>query len=433
MASKICTSSQFVGAAIALAFLIAFFALTKSEPVSWNDIARTATVESLVERGTWTIDGSPWLELTKDKVFLNGRFYSDKMPLLSLIGAGVYAVARFGWGESLAPGCGHSCAYFWLAFILAGIPAALMIWLFFEFARHVGAPMWSAFIGTLAFGLGTMIFPYALVFNHHVPAAASLFASFYLLTTRGASRAASFAAGLLAALAISFDVLSGITAASLLGIALVRQRRQFVWVLAGALIPLAITALLDYQIARTIIPPYMITNGYDYPGSAFPATFGGNGTPDDYAAYAFRMFLGGQGLFAYNPLLLFALIGAFGVAVTRGHALRVEAVFILIGFILLALYLALFTGNLGGTAYGERWYVAAIPVLFSFIFFIPPLGSSTWKSVAWILFLPLLALSIFSTFQGAQGPWLYSAPPLQMTRDVTHFPIFGFKWNIKFP
>jgi hypothetical protein len=432
-ASKFWSPPGLIGAAMALAFLAAFFALAKGEPVSWNDIARTATVESLVERGTWTIDDSPWLELTKDKIFINGKFYSDKMPLLSVIAAGVYAVARFGFGESLAPGCAHSCAYSWLAFVLAGIPATVMIWLFFEFARRIGMPMWSASIGTLAFGLGTLIFPYALVFNHHVPAAASLFASFYLLVTRGAvSRAALFAAGLLAALAISFDVLSGITAASILGIALVKHRRQFAWVLAGAAIPLVVTALLDYQIAQTIIPPYMITNGYNYPGSAFPATFGGNGTPDDYAAYAFRMFLGGKGLLAYNPLLLFAATGAISVARRRDHALRVEAIFIFAGFVLLALYLALFTGNLGGTAYGERWYISAIPVLFAFIFFVPPLGAN-WKNWGWILFLPLLALSILSSLQGAQAPWLDTPPPLQMTRDVSHFPIFGFKWNLKFP
>ena len=35
---------------------------------------------------------------------------------------------------------------------------------------------------TIALALGTMIFPYALVLNHHVPAAASVFASFYILT-----------------------------------------------------------------------------------------------------------------------------------------------------------------------------------------------------------------------------------------------------------
>ena len=48
-------------------------------------------------------------------------------------------------------------------------------------------------------------------------------------------------------------------------------------------------------------------------------------------------------------------------------------------------------------------------------------------------FRTLLALSIFSSLQGAQGPWLYTPPPLQMTRDVNHFPIFGFKWNLRFP
>ena len=217
------------------------------------------------------------------------------------------------------------------------------------------------------------------------------------------------------------------------GSPLFRYRRDLPWVLVGAAIPLVITALLDYQIAQTIIPPYMITNGYDYAGSAFPATFGGNGTPDDYAAYAFRMFLGGQGLFAYNPLLLIAIIGAIAVILKRGHVLRVEAALILAGFALLALYLALFTGNLGGVAYGERWYVAAIPVLFSFVFFVPPLGSATWNARGLDHFPGALALSAFSTLQGAQGPWLYTPPPLQMTRDVNHFPIFGFKWNIKFP
>lgn len=426
--------ARWIGAVIALFFLIAFFALAKSNPVSWNDIARTATVESLVERGVWTIDGSPWLDATKDKVFLNGKFYSDKMPLLSLIGAGVYAAVRFGFGASLVPDCAHSCAYFWLAFVLAGIPAAAMIWLFFDYARRLGVQMWSVVFGTLAFGLGTMVFPYALVFNHHVPAAASLFASFYILTTHSAiGRAALFIAGLLAALAISFDVLSGVTAAALVGIALVRQRSRFVYFAVGAAIPLVLTALLDYQIAETIIPAYMITNGYNYPGSAFPATVGGNGTPDDYAAYAFRMFLGGQGLFAYNPLLLFAIAGVIGVALSRTQALKIEARFVALAFVALCVYLALFTGNLGGAAYGERWYVAAIPMLCAFIFFAPPLNAATWQSIAWILFLPLLALSIFSSLQGAQGPWLYAPPPLQMTRDVNHFPIFGFKWNIKFP
>lgn len=425
---------RWIGVIAAFVFLAAFFAFTQTEPKSWNDIARVAAIESLVERGTWSIDNSPWIEQTKDKVLLNGKFYSDKMPLLTLLAAIVYAPMHYGLGASLAPDCSPACAYSWLTLILIGIPTALTLWLYFDWALRQNMPMWIALLGMIAFGLGTMIFPFALVFNHHVPAAVVLFASFYLLTTRATPhRGWLITAGLLASLAISFDVLTAITALALFAIALARQRRNFFYFALGAAIPIIITVLLDYQIAGTILPAYMITSGYDYPGSAFPATFGGNGTPDDYATYAFRMFLGGRGLFAYNPLLLLALVGVILVMSNRQHALRLEAFSVTLCFIALAVYLALFTGNLGGQAYGERWFVPAIPMLFSFLFFAPPLNAPTWKNVAWLIFVPLLVLSIVSSVQGAQAPWLETPPPLQMTRDVNRFPIFGFKWNLQWP
>ncbi len=430
------TKPNNIGAVIALLFLIAFSALTKSEPASWNDMSRIAAIESLVERGTWVIDESPWTDLTQDKILLDGRFYSDKMPLLSWIGAGVYGILHNGAGATLAPDCaktGKPCAYYWLTLTLIGVPMAGLVWIFFNYAQRLNIPLWAALVGTLTLGLGTMIFPYTLVFNHHAPAAASLFASFYLLTARAADDRRWLAgAGLLAALAVSFDAVSGIIALSLFGIAALRYWRTLPYFLLGAAIPLVATALLDYQIAHTIVPPYLITSAYAYPGSAFPATIGGNGTPDDYAAYSFRMFLGAQGLFAFNPLLLFALVGAIVVGMRPKHPLQVEAIFTTLGFLLFCIYLAVGTGNLGGVAYGERWFVAAIPTLFSFIFFVPPLNGATWKNAAWILFLPLLALSVFSSLQGAMGPWLYTPPPLQLTRKA-QFPILGLRWNVRFP
>jgi hypothetical protein len=259
-----------------------------------------------------------------------------------------------------------------------------------------------------------------------------VFAAFYLLVTRGAQgdRAVTALAGLLATLAISFDVLSGITAMVVVAIALVRLRKRFVYFALGAALPVLITLALDYQIARTLIPPYMITSGYDYPGSEFPATFAGNASPDDYVAYAFRMFLGGKGLLAFNPLLIFALAGAVGVALKRDHPLRAEGAITLAGFVLLCLYLATNTGNQSGMGYGDRWYIVAIPILFSFALFAPPLNAATWKNAAWALFVPLLAISAISALQGAQAPWQDALPPLQMTRS-DQFPVLGFKWNLK--
>lgn len=420
-----------LGVLLAMAFFLVFAALTKPQPESWNDIARVASVESLVERGTWAIDDSPWVDATKDKVLLNGRFYSDKMPVLTLMGAGVYAVLH-GLGASLAPDCSQTarfCAYHWLTLFVVGLPVALMLWLFFDFARRQPVPLWAALVGTVALGLGTMLFPYALVFNHHAPAAASLFASFYLLTTRARQDSRWLVlAGLLATLAVSFDVLSGIIAAVIFGITLVRYPRAFPYFALGAGIPLVLTAWLDLQIAGTVIPPYMITNGYAYEGSAFPATFGGNGTPDDYPAYAFRMFLGGKGLFAYDPLLFFAVAAAIAVAFKRSSPLQAEAAFAVSGFTVLAVYLATNTGNYGGTGYGERWFIVAIPILYAFLFAVPPLDGANWKSAAWVVFLPLLALSVLSALQGAQAPWQDWLPPVQMTRS-DRFPPLGFRLN----
>ena len=305
--------------------------------------------------------------------------------------------------------------------------------MFFHYALDMELPLWAAVAATVGLGLGTMILPYALVLNHHAPAAVCLFASFYLLATRAPSSPRRLVvAGLLGSLAVSFDATSGILAASLFGIAAVRYWRRLPYFVLGAAVPVAVTALLDFQIAHTIIPPYLITSAYNYPGSAFPATIGGNGTPDDYVAYSFRMFVGAQGLFAYNPLLLVALVGAIVVALRPRHPLQVEGIFTVIGFLLLCIYLAIETGNLGGVAYGERWFVSAIPMLFSFVLFVPPWRGRKWKNVAWIFFFPLLGLSVLSSLQGAQAPWLYSPPPLHLTRTPGTNAI-GVKWEYRLP
>src|SRR5512142_125651 len=120
-----------VAAVTALAFFAVFAALAKSRPESWNDIGRMAGIESIAERGTWSIDDSPWVDQTQDKVRLDDdKFYSDKMPLLTLMGAGVYAVLHNGLGASLAPDCAavaRLCAYPLLTRLFIALPAALTL------------------------------------------------------------------------------------------------------------------------------------------------------------------------------------------------------------------------------------------------------------------------------------------------------------------
>ena len=93
-------------AAIGLAF-----AMLGARPYAggWNDGSRLAAVESLVSRGTFAIDDSPYCrpslapvppydptssslmaQGTKDKVLIDGHFYSEKPLVISLMMAGVY-------------------------------------------------------------------------------------------------------------------------------------------------------------------------------------------------------------------------------------------------------------------------------------------------------------------------------------------------------
>lgn len=432
--------SRWVGPLLALGYFLLCVLWTQPAPQSWNDIARVAAIESLGERGTWAIDSSPWFELTQDKVFLNGEFHSDKMPLLSWLAAGGYLALRQTIGATLAPTCAESggvCAYYPLTLLFIAVPASLLIWLMYSFARAQNRSFIVAMIGTGALALGTMILPYSLVLNHHLPAAVSLFVAFYLLTSRALQNERwILGIGFFCALAIALDPLSGILAAGLAVLTVVRFRVRAFYFLVGALIPLLTTAVLDYQIAGTIIPPYLIPSGYDYEGSAFPPTIGGNGTPDDLPQYAFKMFFGAQGLYFYNPILFFALAGLVIVALTAGHTLRLEAITIGLAFAALSVYLATRTGNLGGTAYGERWYVQAIPLLMAFIFFAPPLADfSSLRLVRWLT-IPLFAIalfaSMFSTYQGAQNAWRYLPPPGHPTRDPATGGI-GWRWEVRFP
>jgi len=407
--------------------------MTQHEPGSWNDISHVATMQSLVERGTWRLDDSPWLPRTADHIVVNGHAYSDKMPLLSWAGAAIYAVLRDAMGATLAPNCsqtGHPCAYYWLTLLFVGLPTAMAVWLFHECVLHVGGSGWAGAVAAIALGLGTTMLPYAVVFNHHVPAAVSLLGAFYLLLSRRDGHAWWLAAaGALTTLAVAFDAVAAIMAVTVGTIAVVRTRRRVVYFVAGAALPVLATVLLDYRITGTVLPPYLIVNGYNYPGSPFPATIAGNGTPDSYGWYAFHMLVGNYGLFAFNPLLLMALVGAIVVAGMRAHPLRVEASAVALGFVALSVFLVTHTSNYGGRAYGERWFMTAIPLLMLFGVFLPPLNAPRGRSFAWVWFVPLLAISIYSTEQGVRQTWERTPPPVHLTREP-RFPYVGLTWAV---
>ena len=64
---------------VALFFFLVWAFSTHSHVGSFNDRSRMAAIESLVQRGTWVIDESPFSR-TVDRIYADGHFYSDKPP-----------------------------------------------------------------------------------------------------------------------------------------------------------------------------------------------------------------------------------------------------------------------------------------------------------------------------------------------------------------
>jgi hypothetical protein len=194
------------GVILFAASLVVWALLTKVHTHSWQEESRMATVQTLVEQGTFIIDHTEF-NRTGDKVFVNGHFYSDKMPILSVAAAGAYSILHNIFGLTLDPticvpdediaACRaftptgtRLTAFYWLTLIFIGGSSALLVALFWKALIDRGAAGTLATALAIALGLASPIAPYSIVFAGHVPAALCLFAGLALLVQAASLRGA---------------------------------------------------------------------------------------------------------------------------------------------------------------------------------------------------------------------------------------------------
>jgi len=153
---------------------------------SANDRSRWATVASLVEHGTYAIDTQialrsetyqnrrPWD--TIDKVRHLGRdgkqhFYSSKPPLFPTLVAGVYVVVNVLTGMTLTEQPLYATR---LVLILVNVPLLSL----FYFATISSIDIlcrseWAKIVVAIATCFGTLLLPFSISLNNHLPAAAA--------------------------------------------------------------------------------------------------------------------------------------------------------------------------------------------------------------------------------------------------------------------
>jgi len=237
---------------LALAFFIAAALFAHAQASSWNVTSRMAAIESLVNRGTFAIDASPFK--TGDKYRYAGHYYSDKPPILTVAGACVALALRVARVDVVRQA---RIVMFAVTVVTVAIPFALGIAALFGVLRLLAIEArWAAAVATIA-GSATLAFPFATVLINHVPAAALLLGALYLLTRARLEARGTPAAGAGALLAVAFGIDTSfvifiLVAPLALGRASVRTYLAYV---AGTLPVLAVIATSDLALSGNIRPP----------------------------------------------------------------------------------------------------------------------------------------------------------------------------------
>jgi hypothetical protein len=143
---------------------------THSTPGSWNAASRIATVQSLVESHSFAIDNTPFIG-TGDKVIIGGRFYSDKPPISSVLGAAVYWPL---YHVGIRLHLGSSIPYYLVTLLTDRLFWLLGTVAFFLLLGYTGLDAEKRSLASLALGLGSLYFSWSTTFNSHALAASLL-------------------------------------------------------------------------------------------------------------------------------------------------------------------------------------------------------------------------------------------------------------------
>jgi hypothetical protein len=351
-------------ALVGLLYAVAVLSLgrTRGEVVGANDASRYATMIALVEQGTFAIDRVPLAQRTMDKVKLEGRTLSSKPPVLSVIGAGVYAALYHGLGIRFDR---HEGLVVRVIVLLFGtVPLLLLLWAFHGLLVREDRDPAGALGATALLGLGTLCFPFSTILVNHLPSTAAIFLTFVAAhrVARGAARPErlAFLGGLSAGLAVVFELAAIFPALAFLGYLLwaspaARRGRVLAALVLGGLGPAAAQVGLGMAVTGSLLPVQLRGALWQFEGSYWNAPRSWDALGYSKPVYGLLCFLGGRGWFTLTPVLLLGLVA--GARAIR----RPETLAVLAGFVGLAAFIILRTNNFGGGHYGMRWFLMLVP------------------------------------------------------------------------
>jgi len=399
--------------------LLAVYACFFPRWAEWNQNSRMDLTMAIVEQGTFAIDD--YYENTGDYAVYGDHVYTDKAPGTSFVAVPVYlifrAVARFPIVERALWRLSHSqalqttlreegtgllkekvtfaAALYFVTFFSVALPSALLGGLLYAFLGYVLPSTRLRFLLVVAYGLGTIAFPYSTVFYGHQLAAALLFLAFVVAwqVRRGLlGRGALVGVGALLGLTVLVELPALVAVALLAFYALGAERRLWADSLVRMGFPaLAFALLLGFYNASCFGSP--LRSSYQYLAN-FPeiSAYGilGFGLPRLEALWGVTLSPY-RGLFFLSPFLLVALPGFVAWGAQREW--RAEALLVGSTVALHVLLISCWYDWRGGFSIGPRNLLLILPYLVVAVAFF----LRRWGRLAWVrvIFVFLVGLSLF--------------------------------------
>ncbi len=250
----------------------------ESAALSANDRSRWATIRSLVDHGTYSIDTAlqervltpdkkrrarPWR--TIDMVKHRGsdgkeHFYSSKPTLLPTLLAGEYWLLKQCIGSDIF----KQPFYFMRAILLISnvLPFGLYLFLLARYVERNGTSDWGRLLVVATAAFGTFLTTYAVTLNNHLPAAISVLIALACAIPVWRDHARDWYLFIIAGLASGFVVaneLPGLSFFCAISVALLWKApwRTCVAYAPAALVVLAGIFSTNYLAHQSLRPPYM--------------------------------------------------------------------------------------------------------------------------------------------------------------------------------
>ena len=364
---------------------------TSSQAGSWNDGSRLATVECLVDHGTWAIDDSIFVRVptpapgqsspypgddellmakgTADKLWIGGHFYSDKSPVPALAMAVEYALLQTWTGLRASA---RPEAFCWImTFSTSGLAYACAVVSFYLLGKPLRLSSGLRLGLTASFALATVALPYAGYVNNHI---LLLAVSTCLLTElawlgRGLffqTTGRLFVIGSCAGLAYTIDLGAGpvfFLGTLLLVTGRCRRAGPVALCLAAALPWLGLHHALNYAIGGSWKPANAILAYFDWPGCPFNADnmtgVWHHASFLDFVLYALDLLGGKKGFLFHDLPLLLAVPGAW-LLLRQPRPERPEALVCVFWCIGIWLAYSATSNNASGVCCSIRWFVPLV-------------------------------------------------------------------------